>query len=377
MEYIDIDNRDKNPSYDDIFEAFRIIGHNLDQKYYWSNGDEVTDSNKVSYLGELMSYIKDEELLNGAIDYFKNMNFVVDIGLDSEEEINMNLLCYADSDFDKLINKFPTDYFSNIDLIKIKAIVYSLFVRYDILITDYSFINLNWERFPILITLNDRIIEHNFPNVIDSIDRNGMIKYVNDIKELPIIEQITSIHNAINVCIDINHKNNSNSQSNSIEYLKKTLKNLVSMSKSVATEPKPPTPPEDKQSDVIEDDKGIEENNYLISTIEDFLEPIFELMSESDYTILVNSLKTYFDTEAFPILTKQITITGRPNKKAIGWILNRIFESQGKGVELPLLHFSKNNISLFKDVDFDETNYLRSNLYNYFATKTKYQSKKT
>lgn len=377
MEYIDIDNRDKNPSYDDIFEAFRIIGHNLDQKYYWSNGDEVTDSNKVSYLGELMSYIKDEELLNGAIDYFKNMNFVVDIGLDSEEEINMNLLCYADSDFDKLINKFPTDYFSNIDLIKIKAIVYSLFVRYDILITDYSFINLNWERFPILITLNDRIIEHNFPNVIDSIDRNGMIKYVNDIKELPIIEQITSIHNAINVCIDINHKNNSNSQSNSIEYLKKTLKNLVSMSKSVATEPKPPTPPEDKQSDVIEDDKGIEENNYLISTIEDFLEPIFELMSESDYTILVNSLKTYFDTEAFPILTKQITITGRPNKKAIGWILNRIFESQGKGVELPLLHFSKNNISLFKDVDFDETNYLRSNLYNYFVTKTKYQSKKT
>ena len=105
MEYIDIDNRDKNPSYDDIFEAFRIIGHNLDQKYYWSNGDEVTDSNKVSYLGELMSYIEDEELLNGAIDYFKNMNFVVDIGLDSEEEINMNLLCYADSDFDKLINK--------------------------------------------------------------------------------------------------------------------------------------------------------------------------------------------------------------------------------------------------------------------------------
>ncbi len=88
-------------------------------------------------------------------------------------------------------------------------------------------------------------------------------------------------------------------------------------------------------------------------------------------------MKTYFDTEAFPILTKQITITGRPNKKAIGWILNRIFESQGKGVELPLLHFSKNNISLFKDVDFDETNYLRSNLYNYFVTKTKYQSKKT
>jgi len=252
MEYIDIDNRDKNPSYDDIFEAFRIIGHNLDQKYYWSNGDEVTDSNKVSYLGELMSYIEDEELLNGAIDYFKNMNFVVDIGLDSEEEINMNLLCYADSDFDKLINKFPKDYFSNIELIKIKAIVYSLFVRYDILITDYSFINLNWERFPILITLNDRIIEHNFYNVIDSIDRNGMIKYINDIKKSPINEQIASIHNAISVCIDINHKNNSNAQSNSIEYLEKTLKNLISMSKSAATEPQPPTPSQKNQSKVKE-----------------------------------------------------------------------------------------------------------------------------
>jgi hypothetical protein len=94
-------------------------------------------------------------------------------------------------------------------------------------------------------------------------------------------------------------------------------------------------------------------------------------MNETDYQTLVSALKQYFDTGTFPILSKPIQINGRPNKKLFGWALNRIFEAKGKGIEKELLQFAKQNISLFTNVQFDETNILKSNLYKYFTTQTK------
>jgi len=94
-------------------------------------------------------------------------------------------------------------------------------------------------------------------------------------------------------------------------------------------------------------------------------------MEETDYQTLVSALKQYFDIGTFPTLTKPIQINGRPNKKLFGWALNRIFEAKGKGIEKELLQFAKQNISLFNNVQFDETNILKSNLYKYFTTQTK------
>jgi hypothetical protein len=93
-------------------------------------------------------------------------------------------------------------------------------------------------------------------------------------------------------------------------------------------------------------------------------------MTERDYQTLVSALKQYFDTGKFPALVKPIQINGRPNKKLVGWHLNRIFAAKGKGIEKELLQFAKQNISLFKDVKFDENSILNSNLYKYFTTKT-------
>jgi hypothetical protein len=113
------------------------------------------------------------------------------------------------------------------------------------------------------------------------------------------------------------------------------------------------------------------ENDLTLSTIEDWLFEFKEIMSEADYKILVSALIQYFDTGIFPTLLKPIQINGRPNKKLFGWALNRIFEAKGKGVELELLQFAKQNISLFTDVKFDEINFRESNLYKYFTTKHK------
>ncbi len=113
------------------------------------------------------------------------------------------------------------------------------------------------------------------------------------------------------------------------------------------------------------------ENDFALSTIEDWLFGFKEKMSETNYQNLVSALMKYFETETFPTFSKPIQINGRPNKKLFGWALNRIFEAKGKGVEKELLQFAKQNISLFTDVQFDENNILKSNLYKYFTTKTK------
>jgi hypothetical protein len=113
------------------------------------------------------------------------------------------------------------------------------------------------------------------------------------------------------------------------------------------------------------------ENDFTLSTIEDWLFEFKVKMSDTDYQNLVSALIQYFETGAFPKLSKPIQINGRPNKKLFGWALNRIFEAKSKGVEKELLQFAKQNISLFTDVNFDENNILKSNLYKYFTTKTK------
>lgn len=113
------------------------------------------------------------------------------------------------------------------------------------------------------------------------------------------------------------------------------------------------------------------ENDFTVSTIEDWLYEFKEKMSDADYKILVSSLMTYFKEGSFPNISKPIQINGRINKKQFGWALNRIFEAKAKGVNRELLQFAKQNISLFRDVKFDENDIFKSNLYKYFTTKTK------
>ena len=113
------------------------------------------------------------------------------------------------------------------------------------------------------------------------------------------------------------------------------------------------------------------ENDLTLSTIEDWLYEFKKKMSEADYNNLVSALIQYFETGTFPTLSKPIQIKGRLNKKLFGWALNRIFESQSKGIEKELLQFAKQNISLFTDVQFDENDIRKGNLYKYFTTQTK------
>lgn len=114
------------------------------------------------------------------------------------------------------------------------------------------------------------------------------------------------------------------------------------------------------------------ENDVLLSTIEDWLFEFKDkgVLTGANYDILVSALYDYLKTGQFPIIENEIKV-GRVNKKLFGWNLNRILHHEGKGVETDLLLFAKNNISLFKNVNFDVNDIKKTNLYKYFTTQTK------
>jgi len=115
------------------------------------------------------------------------------------------------------------------------------------------------------------------------------------------------------------------------------------------------------------------ENNFLRSTIEDYLDEFKEenIISESDYDKLVSALYQYFETGSFPNIDNQIKV-GKVNVKRFGWALNEIFRSiknMNESLPVEYLRFAKQNISIFAMVKFDETQIFNSNLYKYFTTK--------
>lgn len=154
----------------------------------------------------------------------------------------------------------------------------------------------------------------------------------------------------------------SNDLLSSFEIINETFKEIAPLIQDKTTN----TQPNKEQAIEVE-----QENDYTLETIEDYLFQFREFMSEPDYNTLSNALYDYFKTGIFPKISKQIQTKGKLNMKRLGWALNELFAANNKGIEKELLLFAKQNISLFKDVPFDENDILNCNLYKYFTTKTK------
>lgn len=113
-------------------------------------------------------------------------------------------------------------------------------------------------------------------------------------------------------------------------------------------------------------------NDFIKSTIEDYLEPLNKYFNTDDYDLLINELDTYFKTGVFTNSTQIIKTINRPNVKLIGSTLKEIYNScfnDNRKLSIEYLRFGKQRISVFKNVPFDENNYFKSNLYKYYNTK--------
>jgi len=119
------------------------------------------------------------------------------------------------------------------------------------------------------------------------------------------------------------------------------------------------------------DEESDEENDFIVSTIHDFLYDVKLYFFESDYKLLVDALIHYFKKGIFPDVQTEIKVR-RVNRKKVGWALNQVYRNcttDNSNLPLELLVFTKERISIFKNVELNENNYRKSRLYKDFTEK--------
>lgn len=124
--------------------------------------------------------------------------------------------------------------------------------------------------------------------------------------------------------------------------------------------------------DNIDPKQETDNADEIKNIIDENLDKIKEYFNTGDYILLKNELERYFKTGAFTNSNKIIKIVNRPDKKLIGWTLKQIYNNcfhDNRKLAIEYLRFGKQRISIFNDVSFDESNYLKSNLYKYYHTK--------
>jgi hypothetical protein len=245
MEYIDIDHRDKNFSKN---EQGQETGLDAILQSYTKprTNDAGLDLNPIDRLlnfCEYLSYITDEHLLNSAIKYVKT-------------EVLLNNF---DTDFDTLKQPLNREKHSDEDLIKIKAIIFSLRARFEIykVVFNPSYINLPFFH----IEFKNRIIEHNLEFAKGVILRNNDIDYKEQIKTLSLEDAKRLYNSRIENLEDLEHRHNTDISSKTIKYLKINKKRLIETKKSELKIPQHPTPSEKTPtilSDLITHEKSVE-----------------------------------------------------------------------------------------------------------------------
>lgn len=111
-----------------------------------------------------------------------------------------------------------------------------------------------------------------------------------------------------------------------------------------------------------------EENNFLRSTIHEYLEELKIEINGNGYDILVNALFEYFSNGSFPTLTTKINFK-KINKKRVGWALKELYKSERtSNLEIEYFRFAKDNINLFANEIIVEKDFKKSKFYKAFTT---------
>ena len=116
--------------------------------------------------------------------------------------------------------------------------------------------------------------------------------------------------------------------------------------------------------DIVEAD----ENNYIKSTIDDYLQELLEDIDTPNYNRLVNALYSYFSNSVFPTLSNKI-IFKRVNKKKVGWALKEVYKNiKTESLDIEYLRFAQQNINIFENEIIVEEGFNKSKFYKVFTT---------
>lgn len=210
MERINIDNKDNNYSNEGILKSLKYYIEN-NEIIYDEQGIEVTKFEIIRYVCIIIMHLTDENILNHTINYLKTIGLLKD----------------ADEKFKNLKQNLISTY-TEIDLIKIKAILYSLTAHYELTIKA---LKPPKSKEPNLfkITLRNRIIEHNMDEIIKQIQQEVTLKFVNDNEILPIKEQKKAIDSWITNLYKINYSKSTDLFSDDIIFLKGITNHLTEL----------------------------------------------------------------------------------------------------------------------------------------------------
>lgn len=191
-------------STDDIFNILKNYIE-YKEKIYHDDGDEIDLSYRLLIVCGFTRYLTDEKLLNHTLDVLRKFDLINDI-----KNTGIDLSSY-----------------SEIDVIKIKAIYYSLTSLYKLNIKALKFPN---SKNPILFDIKlkeNRVIEHNLQEVLNSIQLNNVFQFEDEINNLPINLQKRAIDKWVRSALKVGYLNDTEIFKEETEYLKGISNHLL------------------------------------------------------------------------------------------------------------------------------------------------------
>lgn len=205
IKQIDIDNREFNFSNDGILSFLKDFIE-YKEKIYDDDGDEIDLYFRLLMVCTIIGYLSDEKILNHTLDFLKMIDLVDVLEEDFENELRSK--------------------YSEIDVIKIKAIYYSLTSSYRLHTIGLKFPNSK-NSIRLDIELKGRVIKHNLQEVVKSIHKNNVLHFEKLISILPINEQKEKIDKWVRSALKMGYSNDTKMYKEEIKYLTRISNHLI------------------------------------------------------------------------------------------------------------------------------------------------------
>jgi hypothetical protein len=278
------------------------------------------------------------EILNNSISLFNVVNYI------NEEttEITYDLFIKEFNDF---YNIYSCEFMFSVNIEDIKLAIEREY-------NEFEFIYVNEEE---LLKINPFIREINGLRTVYNVHGFSFEKKNYTEKIIYLNNLMIDYHNGFS--------NNYIENFENISFFRSVYNYLNKI--NVVKEPVIYIPEQIKQDkDIIEADG----NNYIKSTIEDFLCELVGDIDTPNYDRLVNALYSYFSNSVFPTLSHKI-IFKRVNKKKVGWALKEVYKNiKPDNLDIEYLRFAQQNINLFEKEIIVEEGFNKSKFYKVFTT---------
>lgn len=332
FEIIDIENRNEN--FTDI-ELNEILH---DHTKTTTNNDEL--ARQLIDFCKYISYVKDETLLNGAIEYVK-------------KNVPINLKNF-DADFKQIT---VTGNFSDNDLIKIKAIYFSLIVRYEIMVIKENPPQMEPPIFDFYIDEDNKLVYYNLPFVFNQIRNNFDVGFVEFTHKKPLneampyyIDYITELQNSHHRRLEVNTER--------ILFITNAKNNYLERQQYLNNQPQPPTPPKNKKSVAIKEIEFLSNQITHPKKVEiaKAIKDKYSSYKGKDFNILYESL---LKLDLFPTAGKRS-------------VFFRCLQNEGYNIEssqlLEKIHFKTGHYKKGGDYDKSNDEIKRDTIIDYLKT---------